>query len=375
MMELLKFVLILGAGQALLLSVLLFKRKINPRANNFIAWLYLIFAGNLALAVYYLTDLVIDFPYLIGLNSSTAYIYGPLMYFYVYTLEDRNKKFRFRGLLHYIPFLIASLIMIATLWDHSPSEKFEIVQNNFEDHQFAWITGVLAPLHVIIYIIVTYLETRQINRRYKNSYSTIEFLNLTWLNYFTIGIIAGGAMTIVVHIFEAMYDFNAMNYMFVGLALCMYAMGYISLRQPEVNLEPDIQKPDDDEIESEKKYTRSGLSEDEAENIAAGLKEKMSSEKPFLNPDLKLLELAEMLNISTHNLSQILNQNIQLSFYDFVNNYRVEEFKSLLENDPDKTQNILTLAYESGFSSKTAFYTVFKKTCGVTPTDYRKQLD
>ncbi|AOP33951.1 hypothetical protein A0128_08925 [Leptospira tipperaryensis] len=105
------------------------------------------------------------------------------------------------------------------------------------------------------------------------------------------------------------------------------------------------------------------------------LKEKivsiMEREKFFLDPSIGLKSLAERLEISSHQLSELLNQHLNTNFNSFVNAYRIQEAKDLLLNQKEKT--ILTIAYESGFNSLSVFNATFKKEVGVAPRFYRKQ--
>ena len=100
--------------------------------------------------------------------------------------------------------------------------------------------------------------------------------------------------------------------------------------------------------------------------------EYTNHKKPFLNGELTASELADELEMSRHQLSQILNYQLGLNFYDFINEYRVEEFKSRLKLSENNNLTLLGIAYDSGFNSKTTFNTIFKKVTGLTPSQYKK---
>lgn len=115
------------------------------------------------------------------------------------------------------------------------------------------------------------------------------------------------------------------------------------------------------------KNTSSHLAE--ADVLIDRLNTIMSNEKLFTNPDLKLLEVAQKLEISSHELSKLLNNNLGKSFTDWVNEYRIEEAKQLLQNNSLYT--IEAIGNQSGFNSKSAFYKAFKKLLGTTPAKYK----
>ena len=99
----------------------------------------------------------------------------------------------------------------------------------------------------------------------------------------------------------------------------------------------------------------------------------MKSEKPYLIPDLKLISLANDLNLSVHKLSYILNNEINQNFYDFINSYRIEEAKEKLLDPKLAGFTILAIAQESGFNSKASFNRIFKNVTGLTPSAFIKQ--
>lgn len=124
-----------------------------------------------------------------------------------------------------------------------------------------------------------------------------------------------------------------------------------------------------------KKYKKSALSEKQIEHIKKDLSGFMEKERPYLNPKLNLYDLAESVNVSTNQLSQLLNESIGKNFYDYVNSYRLEHFLKLIKEPKYRNYTILALAYECGFNSKTTFNLFFKKTLGTTPSDYFKTIN
>jgi AraC-like DNA-binding protein len=96
----------------------------------------------------------------------------------------------------------------------------------------------------------------------------------------------------------------------------------------------------------------------------------MKSEKPHLNPELTLSLLADQLKTSPDYLSSILNGNLNKNFFDFVNHYRIEEFKMICKSQKNQNITIMGMAWDAGFNSKATFNRVFKKTTGITPGEF-----
>jgi ligand-binding sensor domain-containing protein/AraC-like DNA-binding protein len=118
------------------------------------------------------------------------------------------------------------------------------------------------------------------------------------------------------------------------------------------------------------KYKGSKVPEDVGIAIQNALLTYMTDKKPFLNPDLKLADLAEEIGYSVHEISQVLNQYINQNFADFVNNYRVEEVKIRVMDKSYAKFTLIAIAQQCGFNSKTSFFRVFKKNTGKTPADF-----
>lgn len=98
----------------------------------------------------------------------------------------------------------------------------------------------------------------------------------------------------------------------------------------------------------------------------------METEKPYLDPNLHIDQLAEKICIPGYQLSQLLNKKLSRNFFDFVNEYRINAAKSLLSGPEKKSKSILQIAYEVGFNSRSSFNSAFKKFTGASPSQFKK---
>ncbi len=125
---------------------------------------------------------------------------------------------------------------------------------------------------------------------------------------------------------------------------------------------------------SKRKYQQSLLDLKVLEQNKIRLEELMQEDRPYLDPNLSLRDLAEILDLPPNHLSQLLNEGFNKNFAEFVNSYRLETFKSKAADPSQQHLTILALAYDSGFNSKTVFNTFFKKMTGKTPSQYWKEV-
>ena len=127
------------------------------------------------------------------------------------------------------------------------------------------------------------------------------------------------------------------------------------------------------EAPGRQRYAKSGLSPDAQEAMLSSLLQIMEHDRAFLDSNLSLPDLAERLGCSINHLSQAINDGHGVSFFDYVNRYRVQEATNILAQPDNINPSILDVALEVGFNSTSTFYAAFKKATGKTPAQYRRE--
>ncbi|MEO0340207.1 MAG: helix-turn-helix domain-containing protein, partial [Bacteroidota bacterium] len=126
-----------------------------------------------------------------------------------------------------------------------------------------------------------------------------------------------------------------------------------------------------DELGSQNK--KQLLSQAQMQLYAKKLDDLMISQKLYLDPNLNLYQLSSFVGLRTQELSFLLNNHFQINFYTYINNYRIEESKTNLSDPEKKNLSMVGIALESGFKSKSTFYSRFKEATGLSPTEYLKK--
>ena len=125
---------------------------------------------------------------------------------------------------------------------------------------------------------------------------------------------------------------------------------------------------------NEDKYKNYKLSDEECKRLIKILDKEMTKNKLYTNKSLKIADLANVANTSSHALSYVFNQYLQKTYYDYINEYRVEEFKSAIQKEKYSKYTLEALSEHCGFSSRASFFRSFKKVTGITPNEYIKNI-
>jgi AraC-like DNA-binding protein len=168
----------------------------------------------------------------------------------------------------------------------------------------------------------------------------------------------------------------AMALNIVMLIIIIFNTAYYLINQPEIfkkNIEME-HAIDDSESESvAEKYARQSIDESMQDDYLLRMRNYMEQQKPYLDENITIKDLAEGIGIPAHHLSIVINNRLNKNFYTFINEYRVHEAVSILEDPANKDASIIAVAFRSGFNSKSTFNSVFKKITGVTPSEYRNR--
>lgn len=132
-------------------------------------------------------------------------------------------------------------------------------------------------------------------------------------------------------------------------------------------------RKEEEETRLQNLYQKSRMNHNEHKAIYKKVKECMENEKPYTNPNLRLTELASMVDTTPSKLSQMFNQHLRNTFFDFINLYRVEEFKRRMTNDKHNQYTITSIAESCGFK-RSSFFATFKKFEQCTPTEWLQKL-
>jgi AraC-like DNA-binding protein len=374
MKEAFETLFLLAAGQGVLLAIVLFARKENHTANKILAVAMGCLSVDLTTAVYYSKGWYIHYPHLMGIAYPFPLLYGPLFYLYAAFVSNKMDRFRKLDWLHFLPAAVVYTLSLPVLF-YSGEDKIIFVKNMMHGNPpplFAFF-GAIIPIQGLLYTIFTIKIVKVYNRKIKDEFSNIDLINLNWLRHITIAMIFIWSIVAILFIIRSTTEFRAGTDWLIQLSISIliYSIGYKALQQPEIFLNPSV--PANDTSNSEK-YQRSGLSDELAEEIKLKLQSLMAVEKLYLDIDLTLQKLADRMKISNHNLSEVINSRLNLSYYDFINSHRVEEFKNRIANPENDKFNMLSIAFDSGFKSKGTFNSIFKKLTGMTPSEYKARL-
>lgn len=385
--------------------VVLFKKSSTPAGYWFLSLLFVLLAFNSLDEVLDKEGVYMNHPYLSVVLQPGLYCFGPAIYLAVVHLTSARKKISRNTLVHFIPYFFAvGLYLLSYFSDRSAGipEK--------EDHhsENKTLDTILLSLFFIQMSCYLYFSNRQLKKHLKTLplfVSNIDDNDYHWLRNTVIGITLLSAVSLA----EVLFNQPPPSLYFSGCYFIgFYYLGIQVVKQKEVfpfskeqtesvlelideeNARPEHEHEAteeasesinsneiaDDDPESESKapeYKKPVISPEKTEFYKLRLLELIETEKPYLDSEITLPKLGNMLGLNTYQTSYLINTGFHENFFTFINRHRIAECKYMLADKKWDHLSVLAIAFEAGFNSKTAFNTAFKKSTGLSPKEFRAQ--
>ena len=299
-------------------------------------------------------------PVLVGIQIPLFTLLGPLFYLYFMRILNPSFSVSRKQLVHFVPTL-ATLLVLIPYFSQSASEKMTVRLGLLSGKTGLWDTFpnnlvVLIFVSTLVYIL---LPLNIIRPLFKRKLLLGDPIILT-----SLGFILCFSLTLFCVIFYQFYDSSLLEESVAIFYTCWIVAIYLVSQKFPVFLTTVT-----DRI-SHAKYQRSQLVNINTHKILEKLEQRMEKRRLFLDEELTLPALAKNLSLTTHQLSEILNHNLNTNFKNYIKKYRINEAKRLLIDEPSQT--ILTIALDVGFRSTSTFNSSFKKETGSSPMEYRK---
>ncbi|CAN5544730.1 hypothetical protein BH10BAC4_BH10BAC4_16120 [soil metagenome] len=329
------------------------------------------------------------YPKLQLLPDFIFFIYSPLFYFYIQRLLFQSRTSWSNNVqFHLIPALVQFFVyMVYLLMDKSLFESK--LSNEFSDlYLVRFAVGSLAFIVNSYYWLVSLRALNRYKENYKNNNSYEQ--NLQYLNtvlFLQAICLFAWAIIILVVVFGKWWGldvFYAVEFMIETIWMVFsgitFFLGYFVIHEPDIFRVPEmiLELPISGSPPLSIQQHQTTIAKEETiENVEKEMEQVaayMDQFKPYTNPKLNLVELATRLDLPPYVLSRIINTGSGKNFFDFVNGYRIDEFKRRVDDPQFRNHTLLSIAFDVGFNSKTAFNRSFKKITNQTPSSYFNKI-
>ncbi|MGC4128161.1 MAG: AraC family transcriptional regulator [Bergeyella sp.] len=365
-----QIIMLLGAVQGVFFSgFAFFSKKYKSSSNFFLGMLILTFSYNIIQNYLFASGILTNYSYFQIFYIPFSSVFLVLFYLYVKSFLNQNRKVSKSDYLLFIPFFNA--------FTESVFEKIGFAVGWFNNSHVVYFNNFrigMETFNVFYSFILIFASYRLILKADGKPFTGKTGFpkpQLKWLKIITIILFCLCVYWVVPLYYEFQYKLDTSLVLFyalwVGLSLTIYILGHVGLYHFGVFEEQKkIREFSKSNPEIEIDYTQN-------KNIAV-FEKFIKQDKNYLDSNLSLELVAEKINISKSHLSRIINAELGKNFSDYVNELRVEEAKSYLENPDFQNYTLVAIGLEAGFNSKTTFNNAFKKFTGITPLEYKRNF-
>ncbi len=374
------FLLLLAAFQGFLLIIAINTiQENNLSANRLLSLLILLISlAIIARVSIYSREIFQWQPKILLLPDLIYFLYGPVFLAYIQRLLTLPVKRQWSARVLLLPFLLQLLCYLPLfLMDHATFTS-RVVDLSLK--KYFILSAFLAWAFNLFYAYRGHLMLQSYEANSNANYSfeqnvqylqTVVYLSWCCLLIWGLTYLIGG-MGWLLEWDTVWWTDKLTDLVWVGLATTVFFLGYFSIKQPEIlRLADVVSLEEEDQQVAPLLQAQEGIDRHQKQLLL----ELMEREKPYLNPRLTLSDLAHLLHTNVHQLSKLINEGFDKNFYDFINGYRVQEFKRRVVLQEYKNQTLLAVAFSVGFNSKTAFNRSFKKLTKRTPRQFLKSTE
>lgn len=355
---------------------LVYNKRVNRHAMKWLSGLLAVTCIIMISFVMYWSGFFNEYPYLNGLWHFLYFLMGPFYFFYISTIFEKEPSAKMKIFHLAFPIVIFILLLL------SGNLFIDINVKINENLKSLFLSFILKLIHLSFYFILAFrvsLGDWMVD-------SKIRFWRNVILSSFAIFIVANGFY----YVLTFWSGFNESWDYFISAVMALGVLGVviIALIEPKYLHFGNYEMPKTkkvliaeretndlnamnvtkDGIKNEK-YQTSSLTDSASMSIKLKLETLMTTKEIFKENELRIQDVSDLLGVSKHHLSQVINENYGINFFEFVNRYRINYAIQLLSK-PKNPYTISEIAYQSGFNNKVTFYKVFKQYYKITPLEY-----
>nr|WP_319999828.1 helix-turn-helix domain-containing protein [uncultured Draconibacterium sp.] len=363
--------------------LLLFLLKVSTKLNWYLPLaIYVLLVMIDCYAEFLLqTGYIVNTPHFLFVNEPLNILVGPMIYLYARSQEFQRFRLFKTDLLLLTPFL-ASLLVYLPIYTMSAADKineyqqYGELQSDVENYVWEWI--FLVSINVTFFAAAL-RRFRNYNEKIKTLYSNIKNTDLRItqiLIRLCIAIYTLELFSVFLTYYELPFNTELYNVYDIVQLIVLVLIGYdaVSTYKFSATIKQEWKKihlEEGQNINQPIKYASSTLTNKQSAKLKKQIERYMDEHEPYLQSQIRIKDLADLTGISSHQISQVLNESFNQNFYEFINTYRVKKAISLIEDPKNLSLTFSAIGFEAGFNSKTTFYEAFKKTTGTTPAQYK----